>query len=83
MGRAVIDRSALEKLSEELGQTPTGVMTKITEPVYEAVERMTEPVREVFVGVPELKTFIVGYAFGAGTIALALLILAIVIRING
>ena len=56
----------------EGGKTP-----RIPDVVQSAVDAAVEPVREVFVGVPEIKTFLVGYAFGAGTLAIAVLISAL------
>lgn len=67
----IIDKRKLDDLRRELegDRTP-----RLPDQVGDALQAVAEPIREVFVGVPELKTFIVGFVLGGLTVAVSITI---------
>lgn len=68
----IIDPRQLEDLRRDLEGDHS---VRVPDFVGEAVGQARERVEQVFVAVPQLSTFIIGYLFGAGTLALAILLL--------
>lgn len=70
----LVDSKTLDRIRREMEGDNSPQLPDVVQDAVDAASAVADPVREVFVGVPELKTFIVGYVFGAITVAATFLI---------